>query len=861
MAAQVNELIIKYRSDITELQTKVATLESTMKKVDTAAQKTSDGIKKGFKDASDSAAELQNKTNPLAAGFEKLGGALVGAFAVERIVAFGVASVHAFAEAEKAQLQLLNALGGQIPVQQRLIKQADDLQDALGIDNDVIVKQQAFLALQGRTESQITKTIQAAIQLSAVTGEDLASAVQKLDATYEGSIGRLGKLDNRFTDLTKSQLANGAAIDLVNEKYKGFAEAGAQSVSGQLEIQERKVDDLSKALGQKLAPAYLGAMEAIISKIIEATDAFSSFLDGSAFKSSSSLAERLKQIEETTKKTFSGSSIKDINDEINKLLPLYSRLKDSVDELTPGERNLKAALATQIATLGDLKKAGSEVTEERKKDVTTLQTLKDALEDLNKQQLQIPDPQGAGKSQNDAILKSIAETQAKIDEITGKATAERNKKAEEAEKQRLADIQAAFKAQQDANKKSADDTLQIQLANLEQAKQAVLGEEERSAQERLLIEIEFQKRRAKLFEDDLPEQAKINAKLQELDTQLKEQKIKDAADTAEALKKQTDKITADQEDAAKALIDIEKNKTNIILGIQQQATDFARQQIGSLYDERIASFENASNAQIKDIDDQLQRNQDLRDRDMISLRDYTETNNKLTAEKVAAEKRQKDEIAKIKTQQATAEKLFAILQIGVNTAQNVAKITAEVAALTAASILNPFLVPLIPIAASQIPLVIASGAVQAGIVAAQPIPKFKDGTKGAGGAMSIVGEEGPEFMFVPWQAKILTAAQTKRHSAMIDAMHDNRLQEHLNKFYINPALQQQEIRYKQHQDQNFATNVANSFMLQTTGITATEMDWIRRKGTHIKNADELAYLIAKEVAKAIPVQSSRRYSA
>lgn len=56
---------------------------------------------------------------------------------------------------------------------------------------------------------------------------------------------------------------------------------------------------------------------------------------------------------------------------------------------------------------------------------------------------------------------------------------------------------------------------------------------------------------------------------------------------------------------------------------------------------------------------------------------------------------------------------------------------------------------------------IAAG-LQAGIVAATPIPAFAKGTDFAPGGMALVGEEGPELVNLPRGSKVFTAAQTNK---------------------------------------------------------------------------------------------------
>lgn len=171
------------------------------------------------------------------------------AFAVQSVIAFGKASLNAFIEAERGEKLLMNAINNNKEAFDRLTASAKKYQATTIYDDDTIIAAQTFLATQGRTEEQINKVISAATNLSAVTGESLQSSVEKLDATYEGSIGRLGKMDSRFKTLTQTQLENGAAVDLVAEKYKGFAEAELETTAGKLKRLENAWGEVKETIG------------------------------------------------------------------------------------------------------------------------------------------------------------------------------------------------------------------------------------------------------------------------------------------------------------------------------------------------------------------------------------------------------------------------------------------------------------------------------------------------------------------------------------------------------------------------------------------------------------------------------------
>lgn len=104
------------------------------------------------------------------------------------------------------------------------------------------------------------------------------------------------------------------------------------------------------------------------------------------------------------------------------------------------------------------------------------------------------------------------------------------------------------------------------------------------------------------------------------------------------------------------------------------------------------------------------------------------------AERNKLERQQKQ----VDIQKAKFQKAAALLDLAVDTAQKIAAIKAQAALLAA----NPLTAVLAPIALAQIPLVIASNAVAATVIAAQPIPKYKRGRQRGPATWAITGDGG-----------------------------------------------------------------------------------------------------------------------
>lgn len=159
----------------------------------------------------------------------------------------------------KNEKRLLTALRGREDIQQRLIKQAGELQSRSLFGDEEIIGQQAFLASLGLTEQQINDTIEAAAQLSSATGMTLDSAVKNLAKTYGGLSGELGESIPKLKELTAEQMKNGEAVKFILENYKGFAESAADTGLGPMQQLKNSIGDVGEEIGKVLMPMVQAA--------------------------------------------------------------------------------------------------------------------------------------------------------------------------------------------------------------------------------------------------------------------------------------------------------------------------------------------------------------------------------------------------------------------------------------------------------------------------------------------------------------------------------------------------------------------------------------------------------------------------
>lgn len=583
--------------------------------------------------------KLAGGNNLLGSSFAKLGGLIAAAFSVQQLIAFGNTAVTEFANAEKAAFQLLGALNGNQEAQQRLLNLADEFQERFKIDNDVIVAQESFLAIQGRTETQIRKTIQAAIQLSAAVGGTLEENVQKLDGTFEGITGKMGTLDSRITGLTKSQLANGAAIDIINEKYQGFAEKGLEGVSGELQRIQVESENAAERLGESIAPIkifFQDAKKDILNFFSTIVDGIKSFV-GSTGNSGDELQKfRAEQL------ALSLKAFEDFNvEKLERLQAADERELASSKNLTEKQ---KALIESEIAAIKQLI--------------------------LIKQQ----DADASRKASlpTDEELKAIKEKAAK--EI------EARKQAQEAlRKFTLATLQD--------NITDEDTAAKLLAVNRITSARELAAELQR-------IDIETLEKRKALLVEFGESTADIEKATAEKKIAIAQKEAQDRADLQ-------DQINEEQINAGDALLDAfieneEKKREEIqkTLSEIQEAAGAFNDILSSITESQIASEEEAAQRQTDSLDRQQEHLEKLFDSHKISQEEFDKRSKALADSRVKTEKESQRRINELKRNEAVREKAMAVFTIGLEIAKALAALNFFQEAIAGAQLIAVLAKPL-----------------------------------------------------------------------------------------------------------------------------------------------------------------------
>lgn len=212
-------------------------------------------------------------------GLKSVGAGIAAAvsagFAAFKIAEFLKDGIDAAAEAEVAVGKLANQLRISGDFSQEALSQftqfADSIERATGVTAELVLEQSGVAKAFGLSNEQTQKLIKAAIELSAVTGDTLDTSVQQLIKSYNGQSKALEATVSDVRGLTKEQLAAGAAIDLIADKFSGTAAKSFDTFSGSLKNAERAFGDIGEEVGRSVVNNT--KLISLINKVAKAFDA------------------------------------------------------------------------------------------------------------------------------------------------------------------------------------------------------------------------------------------------------------------------------------------------------------------------------------------------------------------------------------------------------------------------------------------------------------------------------------------------------------------------------------------------------------------------------------------------------------
>lgn len=325
-------------------------LNNTSKDLNKGA-KTVNGLKTAFNETGGAASSFASKMGSVAeSGGTVAAGITAAILAAKKYIETLKQANEAYKVQEKAESALQKAAENNPYLNsesvQRLKDYASEIQSVSNFGDEGTIDVMAQLAASGRNESEIMKLVAAAADYAAAKHISLESAAQNLNKSYGGLAGELGELFPEIKALTAEQLKNGEAVDIIAQKYKGFAQEAADSSTQSknafgdfMESLGRLANPTFEALSQK-AEAFFQSMTEHMNNFNAAMEkARETWVIGGDYRWSKDFVkginENLKSIDPTKKTVYLEDNAESLSDENIRHITVYldAQKKLTYDEL------------------------------------------------------------------------------------------------------------------------------------------------------------------------------------------------------------------------------------------------------------------------------------------------------------------------------------------------------------------------------------------------------------------------------------------------------------------------------------------------------------------------------------------------
>jgi hypothetical protein len=185
---------------------------------------------------------------------KKVAAAAVAVFASKQIVDFFDSGIQAAIAQEQAMASLGQQLKATGEFSTQALEQfasfADEMEKTTQYGDDLVISQLAVAKAMGLSNEQSKELVKAASELSAVTGDSLASSVEQLGKTYDGVTGKSPVLRAALAGVSKEALEAGKGIKAVQDALGGSAAAQINTYAGALKQAENAYGNFQESIGK-----------------------------------------------------------------------------------------------------------------------------------------------------------------------------------------------------------------------------------------------------------------------------------------------------------------------------------------------------------------------------------------------------------------------------------------------------------------------------------------------------------------------------------------------------------------------------------------------------------------------------------
>ena len=449
---------------------------------------------------------------------------------------------------------------------------ASEMQKVSNYGDEQLLPMLTNLISLGRTETETMQIMSVAMDMSAGMGISLDTAINQLNATLNGNIGRLGQQNAELKGLTEEELRSGRAIEILGEKFKGLAGATADTSKQLKNIR----GDFKEALGQFTLPSsdmwnrfWAGFYE----NGIKVINKFNDYLDASIIgkniaKQMSANADIVASAQGVSREDvlsdfrYIKEQLKLLNDEE---LKAYNNYLQNLKTRTQGEERM-LTVTKQI-----LQSRGLQEVQDRKDAEASARKAKLQEEEL-KREKELADVRDKG-------LKLQEEWQDKLFAI----------RIENLERQRQIELDNEELTQEQKvsiDNYYADMILEMKLQQLGKEREKALQEEDLTEEARFAVNLYYDNRITQVKQDEAKKRIKI--KKEEVKNEEKVQK-KSFAEMVSMAKDYTKKLADTLKKVASTIKNVFSKITNIFSGMFDISLDDALDTL-LFFEDRVLTF-------------------------------------------------------------------------------------------------------------------------------------------------------------------------------------------------------------------------------------------------------------------------------
>ena len=161
---------------------------------------------------------------------------IIGGFAIAKVMQIVSKVTNGATENFLAQNKALAQYNATVTKFGKSLSNLNKIQNAVSrnnfFDGDSINNVTKMAVAMGLTEKQIEDVLKASTDLAASGVIPLDQAVKALSLSYSGNIEEVKRINPELANLTKHQLAQGEAVRIIGQEYKGMADAMANTFEG-----------------------------------------------------------------------------------------------------------------------------------------------------------------------------------------------------------------------------------------------------------------------------------------------------------------------------------------------------------------------------------------------------------------------------------------------------------------------------------------------------------------------------------------------------------------------------------------------------------------------------------------------------